>query len=56
MTTVTPLAAMCFPHPRYIPSKHDIVAMPPRGCSTRRASVGPTRTDDLELTELPSGC
>ena len=29
MTTQTPLAAMSLPQPRYIPSKHDMVAMPP---------------------------
>ena len=29
MTTTTPLAAMCLPQPRYIPSKQDMVAMPP---------------------------
>ena len=29
ITTATPLAAMSFPQPRYIPSKQDIDAMPP---------------------------
>ena len=29
ITTATPLAAISLPHPRYMPSKHDIVAMPP---------------------------
>ena len=29
MTTTTPFAAMCLPQPRYIPSKQDMVAMPP---------------------------
>ena len=29
MTTATPLAAMSLPQPRYIPSKHDMEAMPP---------------------------